>query len=69
MGKKVYIGDAVYAEFNRVSVGDILLTTEDGYSVTNAIYLEPHVFENLLLVRNSRATRITTTPDNDEAQR
>ena len=47
MGDKVYLGDAVYVEFDKVIAGDVLLTTEDGYSVTNAIYVEPQVFASL----------------------
>ena len=37
---KVYLGDAVYAEFDDFGV---VLTTEDGVSVTNKIVLEPEV--------------------------
>lgn len=40
-GKKMYLGDGVYAE--ELSSGVVLLTTEDGVSVTNNIYLEPRV--------------------------
>jgi hypothetical protein len=39
--QKEYLGDAVYAEFDRF--GRIILTTEDGISVTNRIVLEPEV--------------------------
>lgn len=37
---KEYLGDAVYADFNGYHV---ILTTTDGISVTNRIYLEPSV--------------------------
>jgi hypothetical protein len=37
---KVYLGDGVYAEFDR---GEIVLTTENGIEVTNRIVLEPEV--------------------------
>jgi hypothetical protein len=37
---KVYLGDGVYAEFDR---GEIVLTTENGIDVTNRIVLEPEV--------------------------
>lgn len=38
---KTYLGDAVYAEAD--GYGGIMLTTEDGVSTTNSIYLEPEV--------------------------
>lgn len=46
MRPKVYLGDAVYAEFD--SYGALVLTTEDGISVTNRIVLEPEVIASLL---------------------
>jgi hypothetical protein len=42
---KVYLGDGVYAEFDE---GRLVLTTEDGISVTNTIYLENEVYNALL---------------------
>lgn len=42
--EKRYIGDGVYIEFNGYQ---LKLTTEDGISVTNEIYLEPSVFDSL----------------------
>lgn len=47
MGEKVYLGDSVYAEFDTQFAGDIVLTTENGYSPTNTIYLEPVVYAAL----------------------
>jgi hypothetical protein len=41
---KDYLGDAVYAEFDGWC---IVLTTEDGISVTNTIALEPAVVHAL----------------------
>ena len=43
--RKHYIGDAVYVEYDGL---DIILTTEDGVSVTNSIVLEPKVWDNLV---------------------
>ena len=43
--KKAYLGDAVYAHIEREY---IVLTTEDGHSTTNTIYLEPEVVTSLL---------------------
>jgi hypothetical protein len=37
---KTYLGDAVYVDFDGWHV---VLTTEDGISATNTIYLEPRV--------------------------
>lgn len=42
--KKTYLGDAVYAEIEH---GMIKLTTEDGRSSTNTIFLEMEVYEAL----------------------
>lgn len=38
---KSYLGDGVYIE--ATAIGRIKLTTENGLSVTNTIYLEPEV--------------------------
>lgn len=43
---KDYLGDAVYVEID--NAGDIVLTTEDGISVSNPIVLEYPVYRNLL---------------------
>lgn len=43
--RKMYLGDAVYAEMNE---GYLILTTEDGVRATNTIYLERAVLENLM---------------------
>ena len=42
--RKVYLGDSVYVEIEH---GMLKLTTENGLGATNAIYLEPEVFEAL----------------------
>ncbi len=44
MTRKIYLGDAVYAEFDGYAV---ILTTEDGLQTTNTIYLEPEVLAAL----------------------
>jgi hypothetical protein len=43
---KVYLGDGVYVEFDGQ---DLVLTTENGMTVTNRIVLEPEVYELLLI--------------------
>lgn len=43
--EKVYLGDSVYAQNDGFG---IIITTEDGYRVTNEIYLEPSVYNALL---------------------
>lgn len=43
--EKTYLGDGVYAAADKF--GGIWLTTEDGYSVTNKICLEPAVYTAL----------------------
>jgi len=42
---KQYLGDGVYIQISRY--GDIILTTENGISVTNRIVLEPKVYDAL----------------------
>lgn len=44
--RKSYIGDGVYVELDDVEYG-LVLTTEDGVSVTNRIVLEPEVWHRL----------------------
>lgn len=46
MTEKIYLGDAVYVKITRH--GDVVLTTENGVSVTNTIVLEPSVLQSLL---------------------
>lgn len=43
--RKVYLGDAVYAQVD--DIGRLVLTTEDGIRATNTIVLEPEVLANL----------------------
>jgi hypothetical protein len=51
MNEPQYLGDGVYAQWE----GDMVkLTTEDGVSTTNTIYLEPQVYEALVrFVKNA----------------
>lgn len=42
---KEYLGDGVYVEIEHSM---FKLTTEDGSSVTNTIYLEPQVFNSFM---------------------
>ena len=47
--EKEYLGDAVYVnEWDDCGPGGIVLTTEDGYNVTNKVYLEPEVLAAFL---------------------
>jgi hypothetical protein len=46
MERKIYLGDAVYAELT--NYGEIKLTTENGLEATNTIVLEMPVYENLV---------------------
>jgi len=42
--KKAYLGDAVYGWFSQY--GDLVLTTEDGISISNEIFFEPEVLKD-----------------------
>jgi hypothetical protein len=44
--KRTYLGDGVYALFDGLS---IVLTTENGVSVTNTVVLDPQVLVNFEL--------------------
>ena len=44
---KQYIGDGVYVEQSPHEAGALILTTEDGITATNKIYIEPEVWEQL----------------------
>jgi hypothetical protein len=46
MSQKEYLGDGVYAEVN--DIPELILTTEDGISTTNTIYMETEVVMALL---------------------
>ena len=41
MKTKDYLGDSVYIDVN--AIGQIVLTTENGYGPSNTIYMEPEV--------------------------
>ena len=41
MAEKTYLGDSVYADYDG---NGITLTTEDGISASNTIYIEPEVY-------------------------
>lgn len=45
--EKRYLGDGVYIDYSPMS-GMLVLTTENGYEVTNTIFLESEVYEELL---------------------
>ena len=42
---KEYLGDGVYCDYDGFY---FILTTEDGISITNTIYLEPGIIERFL---------------------
>ena len=44
--KKEYVGDGVYVE--RDHYGDFIVTTENGWEITNRVVLEPSVAEALV---------------------
>ncbi|HEV3340916.1 MAG TPA: hypothetical protein VG125_11185 [Pirellulales bacterium] len=56
--EKTYLGDGVYVEIER---GMFKLTTSDGISTTNVIYLEIEAYE--ALVRYARAAMKPTAPE------
>lgn len=46
MARKEYLGDGVYIELNDFS--QLVLTTENGISITNTIFMEPDVLAAFL---------------------
>jgi len=64
--RKIYLGDAVYADFNpEQSYTDLILTTEDGYRATNTIILEPEVWRMLKEYMDTSMTNATSGEDNE----
>ena len=60
---KEYLGDGAYVQFDGYGID---LTTEDGYSVTNRIYLEPEVWAALVrYVENLKALAALKKPQGD----
>lgn len=47
MSKKAYIGDGVYVELDD-RMGGVVLTTEDGISISNQIFMEPLVLRHFM---------------------
>lgn len=45
---KVYIGDGIYAEY-LMEPGQVRLTTENGSTVMNEIYMEPREAQEIIL--------------------
>jgi hypothetical protein len=63
--KKQYIGDGVYVEFDGWA---LVLTTEDGASVTNRIVLDDSVYFALVGVVDAlRAAAAAARRDDDDA--
>ena len=50
MPKKEYVGDGVYAEMDEY--GTLRVTTENGITVSNEIYIEHQVWSELTAYRN-----------------
>lgn len=56
---KKYLGDAVYVEWTGY---DLVLTTEDGYTASNTIVLEPQVYDELVrFVKNLKGLDLPRT--------
>jgi hypothetical protein len=51
MAEKVYLGDGVYTEFDTVIIGDVTLTAGSVNDPTNRIYMEPHIVDAMLKLR------------------
>lgn len=52
---KEYLGGFVYVEYDR---GMLKLTIENGFEVTDIIYLEPKVYGELVSYNNSLAAKL-----------
>jgi hypothetical protein len=53
---KIYLGDGVYACW--LKDGTLVLTTEDGVSISNIIYLEPSVLQALDMLLTRRKAEV-----------
>jgi hypothetical protein len=57
---KTYIGDSVYAE---IEYGQLKLTTDNGMGKSNTIYLEPEIWDSLVLwVKSVNKERTNENP-------
>ena len=64
---KDYLGDAVYAEISQF--GELILTTEDGISVSNRIALDDSTLTALeRFVQRARDEALAAQSENREAQ-
>ena len=61
MNTKVYLGDGVYVRFDKT--GDVVLTTENGISITNTIVLEPEVVQSFQLYLSRLKQKMTHESD------
>jgi ribosomal protein L14 len=62
---KRYVGDGVYIDFDGFS---IVLTTEDGRSVTNRIVLEPEVYREVTEALTDWAKSLAKPPREPETR-
>ena len=53
--KKTYIGDGIYMSIS--SVGEVLLTTENGVETTNSIILESDIMDSVISFYNQYKER------------
>lgn len=53
MGKKVYLGDGLYARFDGYHIE---LTAEDGLNILHRVYLHEGVYQNLVAFHNGLTT-------------
>jgi hypothetical protein len=62
---KIYLGDAVYADWDDATLS-VTLTTEDGIRATNTIVLEPEVLDALgIFVRERIHNRQRVRPKSE----
>lgn len=62
--RKTYLGDGAYVEVD--DFGDVVLTTENGITVTNRVVLEPEIYTRLVMVVPTLTSQFKSRMVNDD---
>lgn len=62
---KEFIGDGVYVDYDEERM-QVVLTTEDGLSASNTIYLEPEVYDRLVAYKRDVVDMLRKQADRDD---
>lgn len=66
MSAKEYLGDGCYVDFDGYG---LRLTTENGISITNEVYLDPEVYNALVRYRNKVFSVATPSVSSEQGEK